>query len=409
MCDGEKMTNGETYYFIVTSTSGSWESVPSEVVSATPMATEVPSKVDNLSLRAGDTLINVSYTAAKNADSYNVYYKEEDDTTYKKANESPIEGTSYVLSGLTNDVTYDVYVTAENIIGEGPASNVYQATPFEDIIEDPGVPKTNMIDNSNIKTAKLVVANNVDTTQYDADEPFDISFVYDEDYETHWTARTWQWSGAVEFEFHEAYEMDYLVWVPRLDGNYSNSMGQHWQGNGSYKISIWEEGDDLNGSATYEITALPTRKTNDKGKSFYILPFEKSNVQKIQVTNNIYAGAPTQSSLSEIHFYEYDSLTDDIADLFTDTTFTDVKSTVTQSDIDALRDRLGDESSYFVNHTTLSHEISLAESLMNGDTDALGVVHDGVLSTRGFQPLGFTGKSGETSKGNSTSIIPALL
>ncbi|OOO00709.1 MAG: hypothetical protein ATN35_05945 [Epulopiscium sp. Nele67-Bin004] len=394
MCDGQKMTNGETYYFIVTSTSGSWESVPSEVVSATPMATEVPSQVDNLSLRAGDTLINVSYTAAKNADSYNVYYKEEDDTTYKKANSSPIEGTSYVLSGLTNDVTYDVYVRAENIIGEGPASNIYQATPYEDVIEDPGVPKTNMIDNSNIKSARLINANNVGN--HYGEEGFDISYVYDGDYETHWTANQWWLSGVVEFELYDAYEMDYLVWVPRLDGIYSNSMGAHWQGNGSYTIAIWEEGDDLNGDPTYTKTGLATKKTNEQGKSFYILPFDKSNVQKIQVANGIYAGAPTVTSLSEIHFYEYDSLTDDIADLFTDTTFTEVKSTVTQSDIDALRDRLGDESSYFVNHTTLSHEISLAESLMNGETDALGVVHDGVLSTRGFQPLGFTGKSGET-------------
>ncbi len=406
--DNEKLENGTTYYFMVTSTSGTWESGSSNVVSATPETAKLPTQVQSVSLRAGDSEISVSYKEVTNADTYNIYYRAADNDYIKV---SDVVGASYTITGLTNDVMYDVYVTAQNDLGEGPASTVYQATPFEEIISDPGVPKTNLISASNIASARLINTSNIGDFYNDE---FDIGYVYDEDYETHWTAQVWYKDGTVEFTFHEPYEMDYLVWVPRLDGIYSNSMGAHWQGNGSYKISIWEDGDDLDAAAPYTLSdAIATKVTNADGKSYYVLPFEKSNVAKIQVANGIYAGAPTVTSLSEIHFYEYDSLADDIADLFTDITFTEINPHVTQQMIDELVDRLGDESSYHVNHNTLSNELKLAQNLLDNNTDALGVVFDGLNAVGGLQPLGLTGKAGETvtiyadiPQGETVTVVP---
>ncbi len=206
--DGDKLTNGDTYYFVVTSTSGTWESAMSSIVSATPETVEIPTQVQSVVVKAGDESITVSYKAVKNAEWYNIYYKEEDEDEYIKTEN--IFGTSFTLTNLINDTTYDLFVTATNYLGEGEASHEYQATPTEEIIEDPGVPKTNMLPVSNIASARLLAPGNV-ADSYDGQ--FDASWLYDEDYETHWTAKQWYWSGAVEYVFEKAYEMDYLVCV----------------------------------------------------------------------------------------------------------------------------------------------------------------------------------------------------
>ena len=390
----EPLENNKTYYFTVTSTQDNWESGLSEVVEATPQALKAPGKVDHVTLTPQDQSIKVSYQAAENATGYTIYYKEATEATYQKANETPITATSYELRGLKNDVAYDVYVTAQNSLGEGPASNVHQATPMKEEIKDPGVPTTNRLPREVIQDIRLLDMNNVEEAFYP--EGFDIQNLVDDDFTTHWTAKAWHRNGSVETTFHTPHEMDYMVWVPRLDGNYSHSMGAHWQGNGHYQITIWEEGDDLDGPGTAVVpSALPIKRVSEQNKAFYILPFPKSTVKKIKVTNNIYAGAPTVTSVSELFFYEYDSLPEEIGNLFADATFTTLKSGVTQETINALRERLGDASSFYINHEVLSGEIELAQALLDGNLEARGVIHETLYSMPGLQPLGLSGKSGE--------------
>ncbi len=406
---GKKLENFKTYYFVVTSTQGTWESNISNIAEATPEPIEVPSKVDSLVVSAGDALINFSYKQVSGAEWYNIYYKTEDEEIYTKGGTS--ETTSYTLYGLENDVTYDVYVSAENSIGEGPGSNVQTVTPKIFVAEDPGVPKVNMIDNSAIVSARLLNTNNVNTSFYP--DGFNIENVYDGEYGTHWTANVWWYDGTVEFVLDEAYEMNYLVWVPRMDGNYSGSMGPHWQGNGSYNVTVWEEGDDLDGAGTQVVSGgLANKITNADGISYYILDFPKSNVVKIQVANGIYAGAPTVTSLSEIHFYNYDSLAEEVADLFADATYTSLKPNVTQSMIDALYARL-DLDAYYSDYILIANELDLATSLLAGDTSVIGTVVDNVYKMSGFQPMGITGRSGyevviyaDIPEGETVTITP---
>lgn len=50
------------------------------------------------------------------------------DINWHSANVQPSDATSFTVQNLSQDTTYEFYVRAKNIIGEGPRSQVVQAT-----------------------------------------------------------------------------------------------------------------------------------------------------------------------------------------------------------------------------------------------------------------------------------------
>lgn len=68
------LKNLQTYDFTVTPTDGNWEGAPSAVISATPIPSSVPDKVDMLSLKALDGAIAAAWKKGKSATYYRVYY-----------------------------------------------------------------------------------------------------------------------------------------------------------------------------------------------------------------------------------------------------------------------------------------------------------------------------------------------
>lgn len=67
------LTNGTTYYFVVTAVSSSAESLPSSQVSATPSST-VLSAPTNVMATPGNGQVSLAWTAVAGAISYNIYY-----------------------------------------------------------------------------------------------------------------------------------------------------------------------------------------------------------------------------------------------------------------------------------------------------------------------------------------------
>ncbi len=125
--DHTGLTNGTTYYYVVTATVGGEESGPSEEVSATP-ALAVPAAPTSVAAVAGNALVAVSWDTAADADSYNVYWA--------TASGSGTAGTlnsdaaaPFVHTGLTNGTTYFYVVTAVNAAGESDPSDEVSATP----------------------------------------------------------------------------------------------------------------------------------------------------------------------------------------------------------------------------------------------------------------------------------------
>ena len=121
------LTNGTTYYYVVTASNAAGESGNSPQKSATPNPAP-PSAPTNLTASAGNQQVTLNWTAASGAVSYNVKRGTASGGPYG-AVASGISATSYVDSAVTNGTPYYYVVTAMNGGGESPNSNQATATP----------------------------------------------------------------------------------------------------------------------------------------------------------------------------------------------------------------------------------------------------------------------------------------
>ena len=79
-------------------------------------------------------------------------------------------------------------------------------------------------------------------------------------------------------------------------------------------------------------------------------------------------------SISEVAFYRSNTLSEDIAALFVNGSFTALKGSVEQSHITALRERLTALSSFYLDRTRLKDELDLAQALLERKDNALALV-----------------------------------
>lgn len=101
---------------------------PAPVAPNTPMVTE------------GDKQLSVNWSAVSGATSYEVIYHTVDSVDGAIAFENnPVVGTSAVITGLTNDTTYFVFVRAVNTNGSSEYSVSASGTPVADDGEEPPV------------------------------------------------------------------------------------------------------------------------------------------------------------------------------------------------------------------------------------------------------------------------------
>jgi len=129
------LTNGTTYYYVVTAQNANGESVESGEVSATPQPPP-PSAPTGVQAVAGNGQVTVSWNAVAGATSYNLYWGTSPGVT--KQNGTKIAGASspYVHTGLTNGTTYYYVVTAQNANGESVESGEVSATPSPWVLAD---------------------------------------------------------------------------------------------------------------------------------------------------------------------------------------------------------------------------------------------------------------------------------
>jgi fibronectin type 3 domain-containing protein len=122
------LTNGTTYYYVVTALNSNGESTDSAQVSAIPVP-PVPSVPTGVAAAPSDKKVTVSWSASAGADSYNIYWSTTPGVT--KSNGTPIVGVPnpYDHLGRVNGTTYYYVVTAVNLGGESSESAQASATP----------------------------------------------------------------------------------------------------------------------------------------------------------------------------------------------------------------------------------------------------------------------------------------
>jgi hypothetical protein len=365
------LKNLTTYYFVVVPISGQWEGTPSDPVEATPMPTSAPRQPDSLNVTPLDSSLKLTWGKTQSASYYKVYYREKNALTYQQFGEDT-DALSMTITGLKNGTEYTMYVVAGNDIGLSNPSDTVSGIPAAEEIDIPTLPVLNRLDNGLIEEVKMTNPNNVAQSFYP--EGFQINNVIDGDFLTHWTARTWSESHEITYTFKEAKEMNYAVYVPRLDGAYRKSLSK-------YTIKVWDE----EGNLTLSTGNLPVQNS-PATTGYAVLPFPKSYVKKIAIDMMQWEGSPTDISLCEMAFYEYDGLAEEIRALFKDDSYTGLtdaalsNAAATQQVIDALLARANDATGYYVDKEILIDELNLAASLLKGDTSALGLVKTDVQS-----------------------------
>ena len=389
------LENLKTYLFTVTPVDGSWEGTACDPVSATPQPARAPGAPDMVSVSPLDSALSVGWKAAENATFYEVYYKAESESGYRQWG-GRLSNTSTVITDLVNGVTYSIYIQAGNSMGVSGPSRTALGTPAAvDYSRPEGIPTEGILEGADIERVWLADSRNVSPTAYPAGRPFQNAYMNDGDFSTHWTSHAygdgnWWNNKQVLASFSRPVDLSGVIWVPRLDGSYPRNLRL-------YTVTVWRQGDDLNGPGTLVSPTLlqggnasdhntwPEVGNNPAVTKFAVLPFDPvTDVVKIGVT--IEQMAYTAVSLSELMFVEYDParcLPDNIAALFADELRTALRPGVDQADIDALRRRLeSDERNYYMNLDTLADELALAEELLRGGTSS-GVVLDGVQSRGG--------------------------
>ena len=130
------LTNGTTYYYIVTAVNAGGESIASSQVSASPLP-PVPSAPTGVSATAGDTQNTVTWSAVTGATSYNIYWSTTTGVTTSNGTKITGATSPYTHSGLTNGTTYYYIVTAANLGGESIESSQVSASPLPSVPSAP--------------------------------------------------------------------------------------------------------------------------------------------------------------------------------------------------------------------------------------------------------------------------------
>ncbi len=123
------LSNGTTYYYIVTAVNSTGESAPSSEVSAIPAVRPPPAAPAGVTATPGNGQVTIAWAAVPGATSYNIYWASTPGVT--PANGTKVAGvfSPHIHSGLINETTYYYVVTAVNNDGESTPSSPVSAIP----------------------------------------------------------------------------------------------------------------------------------------------------------------------------------------------------------------------------------------------------------------------------------------
>ena len=111
------LTNGTTYYYVVSASNSAGESLNSAQASATPQSDTTVPVPTGLTATAGSGQAVLAWNASADATSYTVKRAETSGGPYTTV-DTTVTATTYTDTGLTNGTTYYYVVSATNSAGE---------------------------------------------------------------------------------------------------------------------------------------------------------------------------------------------------------------------------------------------------------------------------------------------------
>lgn len=394
----EEIKNGMKFNVRVQSVNGDWRSGYSNAIEVIPKASSVPPAPENIKIEGGYGLLNVSWKAMEDTDSYRLYYREQGTTDEYKLIEN-ITKTTAQITGLKNNTKYEIYLEGVNELGVGKKSVVCIGTTTE--LEHAKTSNYKLI---NVPTEDGKTAH-IASVSYPTADPKNEFAVVDNNYATDWILNSWTsggYAGGINgpiVTFDNFYKMDRMIVVESTKQTYDYFYS---------KVKYW----DKDGKA-HEISGRHTVKTDAAGKRYYEI-----NLQEPIVTNKVQIGFSNylayddgMISIAEMKFYHYDSLEEEISDLFEDETRLTLKPGVTKETIDTLEQRLEVKDpvsgEYHFKKGILEVELKNARAILDQEQlreamkidTAVTKANDGHLGFQNglnaWQPLGITAHEGE--------------
>lgn len=400
---GDKLKNAKEYMVQVRSVNGAWRSEYSDIIKVITKTDKKPDAPDNLKVTGAYKTINATWKNMEDTDSYNLYYREEGTDSYTK-----IEGimqNSYTITGLKDKTSYEVCVTGVNELGEGKPSltGIAETTNPEPV----KMPKYKLINTAEEGKVSEHIINAFYSKGSMADSPLDTEGktawgTVDNNPYSHFFLNSWDSGGynymgsnGVTYEFDKPYKLQTIALT---------EVSEQSPSYGYVRVKYWDE----SGNAT-EINRMGIQKKVDsENRAYYVINLPQAvTAKKIQfgVSRVVASGTIT---FSEVYFYHYDSLEDDIMALYEDDLHTVLRNDVTQNTIDELRVRINtvDEVSkeYHPDKDKLERELKTAEDILNSELSDSVEIHNSITTgdvNRGFgglnawQPLGVTAYAGE--------------
>lgn len=405
--DKDDLENGTEYMVSVRSTNGAWKSAYCDELPVVPKVSGKPPAPDGVSVKGSYRSADVRWKKTEDADSYNVYWKEEGAAQFQKI--AGIEGLYYQIGDLKDNTKYIVYVTASNELGEGPKSMEASGRTISGLI-DAKLPAYRLINTSNgsgvlsshIKAASIGGAGVMVDSALDTEKKSALGLL-DNNYASYVQVEDWDYGGAypggdkgMTVELDSVYDLGMIAFAEPLDlGAYMYANVQYWDENGTKQ----------------KVENITMLKKRADGRDYYLIKFkEPVRTSKVQFGIGRYNGGLRKTTVSEIRFYEYDSIEQDIMNLYEDDLHITLREDVTAETIDALQKRLDTtdpvSGEYHPERTALQKELDTARKLLetgglNGvlyvNPDIAGAKDAGISvgGLNAWQPLGVTAAAGD--------------
>ncbi len=403
----DKLENGTEYTVRVQSVNGEWKSGFSEAVKAVPKVDKVPPAPDRVQIKSGVRSLEISWSDTEDADTYTVYYKEASAASYEKV--SGITGLYYLLEGLKDDTTYQVYVTASNDLGEGKPSLTASEKTLNGLVAAK-LPTYKLINTDNgagvlsshIKAASVTGGATMVDSSLDTEAGSALG-LFDNNYNSYLEVKDWDYAGAYPAQAGQRKGM-----IVELDDFYSVGMISLAEpiDRGSYayaSVYYWDKDGKQQAASNVSIV----KRSAGNNRWYYLIKLKEAvETNKLMFGIGRYGSSPRLVTVSEVRIHEYDSLEQDILNLYTDNLYLTLREDVTEDTLGELQKRLDtqDQGDYHPEKAMLQKELDAARKLL--DTEGLGDVlkvnpritssNDVAVGGRnGWQPLGVAAAPGD--------------